>query len=283
MLSAYGLVALGRYPHTNWAGTLTEHDHQVIRHAMQTVNAQDLAARPVAELSDGERQKVMVARALAQEPDVMILDEITAFLDLPRRVEVMRLLQTMARTAGKAILLSTHDLDLALRNADRVWLLRREAPMVAGAPEDLVLSGALADTFRSEGIEFDRNSGAFEVSRTWMEDLVLTGTGTEAWWTERALVREGYRVHRDGRESSGLRVEVTVADQGLPTWHVRTADRMHACASLYELTLFLRAAIRNERRSLRSVSSSPPTVVAQREGLEAGPGRAEGPGTSRPE
>ena len=123
MLTAYEVVALGRYPHTNWAGKLTNKDHEIIQWSIEMAGANELADRVLSELSDGERQKIMVARALAQEPEVMILDEVTAFLDLPRRVEIMQLLRKLAHETNKAILLSTHDMDLALRSADRLWLL----------------------------------------------------------------------------------------------------------------------------------------------------------------
>ncbi|MCI0388887.1 MAG: ABC transporter ATP-binding protein, partial [Acidobacteria bacterium] len=106
-MTSYALVALGRYPHTNWAGTLSDRDHQAIQQALRTTGAAEFANRQIGELSDGERQRVMVARALAQEPQLMILDEITAFLDLPRRVEIMQMLRKLARATNKAILLST--------------------------------------------------------------------------------------------------------------------------------------------------------------------------------
>ena len=133
-LSAYALVSLGRYPYTGWDGRLSAADEEVVRWALGAVGAEDLAARSVDELSDGERQKVMVARALAQEPAVLLLDEPTAFLDLPRRVEIMQLLRQLAYDTGSAVLLSTHDLDLALRCADRLWLLPAGGPLETGAP-----------------------------------------------------------------------------------------------------------------------------------------------------
>lgn len=163
-LSAQELVALGRHPYTDWWGNLTAHDAEVVRWAIRAVGAVSLADRPVQELSDGERQKIMVARALAQEPLLIMLDEPTAFLDLPRRVELMGLLRSLARQTGRAILLSTHDLDLALRSADRLWLLSVEGKMATGAPEDLVLSGAFQETFASEGVAFDQYSGSFRIA-----------------------------------------------------------------------------------------------------------------------
>lgn len=197
ILTAYALVSLGRYPHTDWTGRLTDRDHAIIRRSIEAVGAQDLAARNISELSDGERQKVMLARALAQEPSFMVLDEITAFLDLPRRVDIMRILRSLAHEHGRTILLSTHDLDLALRTADMLWLLPKGGPLRTGAPEDLVLSGAFEQAFSSEGVDFDKLQGHFRLHNTFHEDVHLEGNGAEAFWTARALEREGFRVVSD--------------------------------------------------------------------------------------
>jgi iron complex transport system ATP-binding protein len=194
MLSAYTLVSLGRHPYTDWWGRLTPEDEAIIHWAIKSVGALHLAARQVRELSDGERQKIMIARALAQSPMVMLLDEPTAFLDLPRRVEIMQLLRQLAQENQQAILLSTHDLDLALRLADQVWLLTSEGILQVGAPEDLVLSGAFADTFRSEGVEFDIFSGEFHLHTPLKGEVNLVGDGIASMWTIRALQRVGFWV-----------------------------------------------------------------------------------------
>ncbi|WPR76111.1 ABC transporter ATP-binding protein [Algoriphagus sp. NG3] len=152
MLTAYEVISLGRYPYTNWSGKLSAHDHSIIQSAIKLTSAEELIQRPIHELSDGERQKIMMARALAQEPHVMILDEVTAFLDLPRRVDFMQMLNKMARESGCAILLSTHDLDLALRAADQIWLLPKNGEFIVGSPESLVLNGAFEKAFASEGV-----------------------------------------------------------------------------------------------------------------------------------
>ena len=123
MFTGYSLTALGRFPYTGWRGGLSEGDREAVRHAIDNVGAEALAHRSVSEMSDGERQKIMIARALAQEADIMVLDEPTAFLDLPRRVEVMSLLHRLSRETGTSVLISTHDLDLALRTADRLWVI----------------------------------------------------------------------------------------------------------------------------------------------------------------
>ncbi|NLF74590.1 MAG: ABC transporter ATP-binding protein [Chloroflexi bacterium] len=237
-LSAYGLVALGRHPYTDWTGNLSPRDERAVRWAIETVGARHLAARPVSELSDGERQKIMIARALAQEPLVMLLDEPTAFLDLPNRVEVMRVLRHLSRTTGRAILLSTHDLDLALRSADTIWLMSREGVLQVGAPEDLVLSGAFEATFRSEGVIFDQHSGAFKILTPETGTVGLVGDGLVAHWTRRALEREGFRIH-SGDSASQRHVEV-MTQNGQPHWRMVSQHETHEHDSLYSLIRSLR-------------------------------------------
>ena len=230
-MTTYSLVALGRYPHTNWAGTLSAKDHEVIQWALQTTGASEFANRQIGELSDGERQRVMVARALAQEPQLMILDEITAFLDLPRRVEIMQMLRDLARKTNKAILLSTHDLDLALRSADVIWLLPKGGALQVGMPEELVLNGAFAKAFASEGVEFDSQLGAFRMAQSNQHDIVVIGEGEVALWTKRALERQGFRVL--AQDAPGVDA-VTVLPNGAG-WQLSTLQSKSHCISLSEL------------------------------------------------
>ncbi len=237
-MTAYALVALGRYPHTNWAGTLNDKDHEVIQWALKTTGASEFANRNIGELSDGERQRVMVARALAQEPQLMILDEITAFLDLPRRVEIMQMLRDLARTTNRAILLSTHDLDLALRSADIIWLLPKGGAMQVGVPEELVLNGAFAKAFASEGIEFDSQLGAFRIAQLNQRDIVVIGEGEAALWTRRALERQGFCVL--AQETPGAD-SVNVLPKGAGWQLIATQAKTH-CATLSELLACLKRA-----------------------------------------
>lgn len=214
LLDVYSLVSLGRSPYTDWAGTLTPHDHDVVQAALRSVDAEPFATRRVVELSDGERQRVVLARALAQQPRLLVLDEITAFLDLPRRVEIMRLLRRLARDTQTAILLSTHDLELALRTADRIWLMPKDGSTLVGSPEQLVLSGAFEGAFRSEGVEFDAATGMFRLHREPHGDVEVIGDSLHAIWTGRALERHGYRLRPAG---SGSAMTVIV-DGSAPTW-----------------------------------------------------------------
>ncbi|WP_448336500.1 ABC transporter ATP-binding protein [Chloroflexus aurantiacus] len=238
-LSVYHLVALGRYPYTNWIGKLTPHDEEVIQRALSAVYAEQLASRFVHELSDGERQRVMVARALAQEPHVMVLDEPTAFLDLPRRIEMMRLLRRLAHDLQQAIILSIHDLDLALRTADVLWLMTPDGKIQAGAPEDLVLNGAFEKAFAYNHIVFDRFHGQFRLHEPPLRYAVLIGDGLIRKWTVHALERAGYQCSYTD-DTVALHITIQGNEQD-PHWHIRlngqTVKHVH---SLRDLVTFLR-------------------------------------------
>jgi iron complex transport system ATP-binding protein len=240
-LAADDLVALGRYPYTDWSGRLATEDERIVSWAMETVGAAQFAKRRVGELSDGERQKVMIARALAQEPVVMILDEPTAFLDLPRRVDIMGTLRRLARQTGQAILLSTHDLDLALRSADTIWLLAQGGAFQTGAPEDLVLNGAFQAVFDMDGIEFDAYSGSFRLPHRCSGEIALRGDGVPALWTARALEREGFSAKPD---AAGLQLAVEIcSDNGHTDWQVCIGDKRQVCRSIAEVIACLRSGV----------------------------------------
>lgn len=153
-MSVRELVALGRSPYTGFWGTLHDADWQVVDEAINAVRISNLRERMVHTLSDGERQKVMIAKALAQQTPVIFLDEPTAFLDFPSKVEMMQLLRQLAKTAQKTIFLSTHDFELALQVADKLWLMEKEM-LYVGTPRELAQSGALARYVERPGISFD--------------------------------------------------------------------------------------------------------------------------------
>ncbi len=245
ILSVYALVALGRHPHTDWTGRLRPEDETAVRGAIEAVGAGRLAHRNVSDLSDGERQRVMIARALAQEPRLMVLDEPTAFLDLPRRVETMRLLKHLARSTMRAILLSTHDLDLALRCADLVWLLPPGGPLRVGSPEDLVLTGAFEAAFRGDGVAFDASTGGFRIEDAGDNPVGLVGEGLPAFWTIRALERERFQVVAQGGDLLNPRIEV-VSENGGTFWRSTVGRVVCEHRSLYEVISTLRR-VRGDR------------------------------------
>lgn len=152
-ISVYELVSLGRYPHTGFFGSLGVTDHAAVREALEAVGIADKAGRLLSELSDGERQKAYIAKTLAQECPVILLDEPTSFLDVPSKLETWKTLRALAHGQGKAILLSTHDLDSALRMADRLWLLPEAdadgtgGAVICGTPAALAADGTLENFF----------------------------------------------------------------------------------------------------------------------------------------
>ena len=165
------MVSMGRSPYTNFWGKLTANDNQEVDKAMQLVGIAHFADRQIATLSDGERQKVMIAKALAQGTPIILLDEPTAFLDFPSKVDIMLLLGRLAHEMNKTIFLSTHDLDLALQTSDRLWLMakrakgeelgEKNADFAVGTPSEL--SELLPSFFPSDHLEFDRETLRFRI------------------------------------------------------------------------------------------------------------------------
>ena len=151
------MVAMGRSPYTGFWGTLTAADRQKVDEAISLVHIEPLARRLVHTLSDGERQKVMIAKTLAQQTPVIYLDEPTAFLDFPSKVEMMQLLRRLAVDEQKTVFLSTHDVELSLQLADRLWLME-PGELSVGTPRQLADSGALTRFIERPGITFDRST-----------------------------------------------------------------------------------------------------------------------------
>ena len=153
-LSVKEIVGIGRSPYTNFWGTLTPADQQIgIPH---------LAQRNISELSDGERQKTMIAKALAQQTRIIILDEPTAFLDFPSKVETLQMLRRLAHEQHKAILLSTHDVELALQLSDSLWLMEQDRLSI-GTPKSLAADGSLSRFIDRDGIRFNPEGMRIEI------------------------------------------------------------------------------------------------------------------------
>jgi len=164
---------------------------------------------------------------------LILLDEPTAHLDLPNRVEMMRLLHNLARQTNKAILLSTHELDLALQAADKLWLMHADGKLVTGVPEDLVLNGSFEAAFIKNGFHFDRNTGTFTIHKEASSTLIyLTGNSSLVFWTKRALQREDFVVSTN--ETLPYKIEVTDHDKN-PVWlfqHHSIEKKYHTISEL---------------------------------------------------
>lgn len=239
-LTSYELISLGRTPHTGWFGNLNQLDKDKIQWAIEGTHTSHLANKSIHELSDGERQKVMIARALAQDTPVILLDEPTAHLDLPNRVEIIRLLRNLARKTEKAIVMSTHELDLALQAADKIWLMTNENQLFCGVPEDLVLQDTFGKVFTREGVAFDKQHGVFKVVEPHHAEIYIEGEKTGKFWTKRALERLGFTItSRKGRVD-----EVSVShNENQWKWQHRHGDQSNEYQSIAELIKQLRGGI----------------------------------------
>ena len=190
-MTVYELVALGRYPHTNWFGRISRKDNERIIEALEMAGLSGFFGRFISELSDGERQKAMIARLLAQDTTVMVMDEPTAFLDIGSRYEILHLLHTLTRKNKKTILFSTHDLHTAISQADKIWLIS-EQKLIEGSPEDLILNGAFDTLFETPHVKFDTESGSYIFKGEESLLIFVEGKGNMKLWTEKAIMRAGF-------------------------------------------------------------------------------------------
>lgn len=226
-LSVRELVALGRQPHTGWRGRLSNEDETIIEDALTATDAQSLAERDLSDLSDGERQRAMLARALAQSPQVLVLDETLAFLDLPRRVQTIALLRQLAKERNIAVILSCHDLELALRWSDHLWVLPGDTRLCQGAPEDLALDGTLETAFSGEGLHFDLEAGGFTLPPIPSgRSLRILGEGARVRWLMRAMQRMNWMPDDAATDA------VEVLDTG---WRWQSASGQRDFSSLGEM------------------------------------------------
>ena len=189
-LTVSELVGLGRHPHTGFLGRLDEHDRQIVATAIEKVGISHKSESYVAELSDGERQKVMIAKALAQEAPVIILDEPTAFLDVASRVEVLQLLHDLARNERRTILISSHDIQQSMALSDRLWIVSDSGEIVSGVTEDLILADKISLLFSNRNVAFDPATGDFLTTRKGARQITLKADSAELnKWIANALRR----------------------------------------------------------------------------------------------
>lgn len=195
LMTVEAVVKLGRLPYRSWLSGEKAKDRVAVDRALADAGVEELRDRMLTDLSDGERQRVMVARALAQEPAVLVLDEPTAFLDVARRIELAAMLTRLTATTGAAIILSTHDLGFALRRADQVWLVGADATVTASAPEDLAYGGAITRTFAGANMSFDDAAATIVVADDGGDPgatVHVAADGRLRQWAEHAVRRAGW-------------------------------------------------------------------------------------------
>lgn len=188
-MSARDVISLGRYPYTGFWGNLQKKDLNIVIETAQNVGIEHLLNRSYVELSDGEKQKVMIAKALAQQTPLMLLDEPTAFLDFPTKSSLLIMLRKLARQNQMGIILSTHDIELALKTADQIWLFPEHLKMISGIPEDLVIDSQILKVFKSKEMAFNIDSGHFERQFHAQYNIEVKGDNIKANWLRKALIR----------------------------------------------------------------------------------------------
>lgn len=194
-MNVYDVVSMGRSPYTGFWGQLKENDHAMVDKCLQWVGITELKGRQMGELSDGERQKVMIAKSIAQETPIILLDEPTAFLDYPSKVSIMMMLHRLAKSKNKTILLSTHDIENALQISDKIWLLEEEQGLISGIPEDLCREGYIDKFFVTDGVYFDKEQCSFHLRYKTAREVLISGNpdSIDYQLTRRALIRNGIK------------------------------------------------------------------------------------------
>ncbi len=235
-LTVYELVSLGRHPYTNWWGRIKGEDHNKIMEAIGFVGMEVFRDAPVNRLSDGERQRVMIARALAQETSILLLDEPTAFLDLPNKFEIISVLYQL-REAGKSILYSTHDLETAFLFADKCWVIN-DRKIIEGGVEDLGKQQVFTKLFKDSRVLFDEKEMKFIPKRPVKAEIYLkVNDSSSIQWTARALERISYQIVSEKKDAIA---EVIVQEQDKETtWVVKFKENTSVFNSLYDMARYL--------------------------------------------
>jgi iron complex transport system ATP-binding protein len=233
-MSVYDLVALGRFPHTNWIGKITSDDNEKIMDAIEKTSMLAFCNNNISELSDGERQKAMIARILAQDTDIMVMDEPTAFLDIGSKYEILNLLHRLSQINDKTIVFSTHDLHMAVSQSDKVWLIFDDK-LMEGAPEDLMIKGAFDHLFDSSSVIFNSENGTFSFRAEEKGALYIEGDSSLRFWTGEAIKRAGFSIS-DVKTKTYIKVN-SVNDN---RWQLISQNSISEFYSIYELMCCLR-------------------------------------------
>ena len=231
------LVALGRTPHTGWFGRMSDEDRIIIADAIAATGLSEKQYAFIDEISDGERQRAMIARALSQDTDIIFLDEPTAFLDVINRYDIFHLLHKLTREKDKTIIFSTHDLQIALSESDQILLLENKT-LIHGAPEDLLLSDELSVLFSREHLEFNREHGSLALKKDLTDEIGIEGADSQTLsFTVKALERLGFKVLR---QSGFLPTIVVKETREARSWILQKKSGSIELYSIYDLSLHLR-------------------------------------------
>lgn len=237
-LTVNELVGLGRFPHTNWIGRLKESDKDAISRSISNVGLDKFKDRKLSEMSDGERQRANIARVLAQDSKYIILDEPTAFLDLPNRYELVSLLREIVESGDKTVIYTTHDLQIAINESDKIWLLNN-CSLKEGAPEDLILQDEFSKQFRESKLVFNNESGEYLFPSRKIGRIGLVADKEYYSITKKALERIKLSIE-DKYNNLFIRV---IRQQDKVCWELNNKNSTEKFYSLYDLSLYLRKMI----------------------------------------
>jgi len=228
-MTVFELVGLGRYLYSGWWGNLSDKDIQMVGRCLDLTGMSDFASRQVNSLSDGERQRAMIARALAQDTPVIILDEPTAFLDIRNKYEIIHLLRELAVMERKSVIFSSHDFAITIGMADKVWLIEQRK-VLEGAPEDLALSGSYNTMFKDSALIFHPESGEIIMTGKPDKKVTIVAEGNVQGWLVKALLRKGF----SDDSNSSVKVLASIRDDGYH-FTIESGGETKEFASIYEL------------------------------------------------
>jgi iron complex transport system ATP-binding protein len=211
-MSVYEMVAAGRSPYTSWTGKINSADKIIVEKSLVITGIEHFKDRKVDTLSDGERQKVFIARAIAQQTPFILFDEPASFLDYSNKVELMALFRKLAEEENKGIIFSIHDLDLAIYSSDYLWAIHDNV-MNCNHPESLILEGVFERFFKNNKLCFNPENGKFEyLIHSPHKDrpaILLTGEQQALYWTKNYLNKKGYQVESQTELTNATVVNVT--------------------------------------------------------------------------
>jgi iron complex transport system ATP-binding protein len=236
-LQIIDFVSVGRFPYSGWTGGLSQIDWEIVRSSLKMVGIEHIGNRDITAVSDGERQRAMIAFALAQDTKIILLDEPTAFLDLPNKFEMVRLLSQLAKNQNKTIIYSTHDLQGAIGEADLVWMMLQSG-FISDAPEDLALNGHFQQLLANTDVVFELETGLFKNYHQSYRNIAIEGQSESLLWTQRLVERLGFKVV--STSNSTILVKCANSNES-PYWEVfNNGNLLFGVNSLYELGRKLR-------------------------------------------
>ncbi len=227
------LVKLARFTYTSGTGRMNTEEKKIIKNALKLIGMSDYAKKNINELSEGERQKIMIARAIAQDTDIIILDEPAAFLDTENKYSVYEILQNLAVEKKKSLIYSTHDLSFALKNADKIWIIKNKK-IIQGAPEDLIIKNIFSDIFNIRKIAFNKETYNFDYKSKLIKPIyVVDNFNNKIIYklTTNALNRKGFFI-------SNKRTKITViiiSENKKPAWKLINNEIENISYSIYNL------------------------------------------------